>query len=60
MMVDKVSNMYITGPDVIKAVTGEEISHEDLGEREPILSRVGMPILDSGPRKSVLPLQEDC
>ncbi len=31
MMVDKVSNMYITGPDVIKAVTGEEISHEDLG-----------------------------
>ena len=23
--------MYITGPDVIKTVTGEEISHEDLG-----------------------------
>ncbi|MFW5955705.1 MAG: acyl-CoA carboxylase subunit beta, partial [Rhodothermales bacterium] len=30
-MVDGVSNMYITGPDVIRAVTGEEISHEDLG-----------------------------
>ncbi|RKX81436.1 MAG: methylmalonyl-CoA carboxyltransferase [Spirochaetes bacterium] len=30
-MVDQVSHMYITGPDVIKAVTGEEISHEDLG-----------------------------
>ncbi|TVR74441.1 MAG: acyl-CoA carboxylase subunit beta [Spirochaetaceae bacterium] len=30
-MVDKVSNMYITGPDVIKAVTGEQISHEELG-----------------------------
>ncbi|MFP4153442.1 MAG: acyl-CoA carboxylase subunit beta [Alkalispirochaeta sp.] len=30
-MVDQVSNMYITGPDVIRAVTGEEISHEDLG-----------------------------
>jgi propionyl-CoA carboxylase beta chain len=23
--------MYITGPDVIKAVSGEEVSHEDLG-----------------------------
>jgi acetyl-CoA carboxylase carboxyltransferase component len=31
LMVDDVSNMYITGPDVIKAVTGEEISHEELG-----------------------------
>lgn len=30
-MVDRVSNMYITGPDVIRAVTGEEISHEELG-----------------------------
>ncbi|POQ99137.1 methylmalonyl-CoA carboxyltransferase, partial [Alkalispirochaeta sphaeroplastigenens] len=30
-MVDQVSNMYITGPDVIRAVTGEEISHEELG-----------------------------
>ena len=31
LMVDNISNMYITGPDVIKAVTGEEISHEELG-----------------------------
>ena len=30
-MVDGKSHMYITGPDVIKAVTGEIISHEDLG-----------------------------
>ena len=30
-MVDGTSHMYITGPDVIKAVTGEEISHEALG-----------------------------
>lgn len=30
-MVDNVSNMFITGPDVIKTVTGEEISHEELG-----------------------------
>jgi acetyl-CoA carboxylase carboxyltransferase component len=30
-MVDGVSNMYITGPGVIQTVTGEEISHEELG-----------------------------
>ncbi len=30
-MVDGVSNMYITGPDVIRTVTGEDISHEELG-----------------------------
>ncbi len=31
LMVDGVSNMYITGPAVIRSVTGEEISHEALG-----------------------------
>ncbi len=31
IMVDGISQMYITGPDVIKTVTGEEISHEALG-----------------------------
>ncbi|MEJ5330754.1 MAG: carboxyl transferase domain-containing protein [Desulfobaccales bacterium] len=30
-MVKKTSYMFITGPDVIKSVTGEEISFEDLG-----------------------------
>lgn len=30
-MVDKTSYMYITGPDVIRSVTGEETSHEALG-----------------------------
>ncbi|MEA1958651.1 MAG: carboxyl transferase domain-containing protein [Chloroflexota bacterium] len=30
-MVQGSSQMYITGPDVIKAVTGEEVSHEALG-----------------------------
>jgi acetyl-CoA carboxylase carboxyltransferase component len=30
-MVSGVGQMYITGPDVVRAVTGEEISHEDLG-----------------------------
>jgi methylmalonyl-CoA decarboxylase alpha subunit len=30
-MVDKTSQMFITGPQVIKAVTGEEVSSEQLG-----------------------------
>ncbi len=30
-MVKGTGQMYITGPDVIKAVTGEEINHEELG-----------------------------
>jgi propionyl-CoA carboxylase beta chain len=30
-MVDKTSHMYITGPNVIKQVTHEDISHEELG-----------------------------
>jgi propionyl-CoA carboxylase beta chain len=31
IMVDKTSNMFITGPDIIKTVTGEEVSMEALG-----------------------------
>ena len=31
VMVDKTSHMFITGPEVIKTVTGEEVSFEDLG-----------------------------
>ena len=30
-MTEGTSQMYITGPDVIKAVTGEKITHEELG-----------------------------
>lgn len=30
-MVDRTSNMFITGPDVIKTVTGEEVNSEALG-----------------------------
>jgi propionyl-CoA carboxylase beta chain len=30
-MVDELSHMFITGPQVIQAVTGEEVSFEDLG-----------------------------
>ncbi|HKW45734.1 MAG TPA: carboxyl transferase domain-containing protein, partial [Candidatus Eremiobacteraceae bacterium] len=30
-MVDKISQMFITGPEIIKTVTGEEVSFEELG-----------------------------
>jgi propionyl-CoA carboxylase beta chain len=35
LMVDKTSYMFITGPDVIKAVTHEEVSKEELGGAGP-------------------------
>jgi propionyl-CoA carboxylase beta chain len=31
IMVDKTSHMFVTGPDVIKTVTGEEVSFDELG-----------------------------
>jgi len=31
IMVDKISQMFITGPEVIKTVTGEQVSFEELG-----------------------------
>ncbi len=40
-MVDKTSHMYITGPDVIKAVTGENVTHEALGGAEAHNSKSG-------------------
>lgn len=30
-MVEGISQMFITGPDVVKTVTGEDVTHEDLG-----------------------------
>jgi propionyl-CoA carboxylase beta chain len=41
-MVLGTGQMYITGPDVIKAVTGEEITHEDLGGAMTHASRSGV------------------
>jgi methylmalonyl-CoA decarboxylase alpha subunit len=34
LMVEKTSNMFITGPQVIKTVTGEEVTQEELGGAE--------------------------
>ncbi len=41
VMVDQVAHMFITGPDVIKAVTGEEVGFEELGGASTHASRTG-------------------
>ena len=41
-MVDDTSHMFITGPDVIKTVTGEEVSFDDLGGSIPYPTQSGV------------------
>ena len=41
-MVDDTSHMFITGPDVIKTVTGEEVTFDDLGGARTHTSRSGV------------------
>ncbi len=42
VMVDQTSHMFITGPDVIKTVTGEDVTFEDLGGAISHNSRSGV------------------
>jgi len=42
LMARKTSHMFITGPEVIKTVTGEEISHEALGGADSHATRSGV------------------
>ena len=41
VMVNKTSHMFITGPDVIKTVTGEEVNMEELGGAHTHNARTG-------------------
>ncbi|MFC5938283.1 acyl-CoA carboxylase subunit beta [Corynebacterium choanae] len=41
IMVDKTSKMFITGPDVIKTVTGEDVTQEELGGASTHMSLSG-------------------
>ncbi len=41
-MVEGTSQMYITGPDVVAAVTGEEVTHEELGGATTHATRSGV------------------
>lgn len=42
VMVDKTSQMFVTGPDVIKTVTGEDVTMEDLGGANTHMSTSGV------------------
>jgi propionyl-CoA carboxylase beta chain len=42
VMVDQTSHMFVTGPNVIKMVTNEEVSFEDLGGAQTHASRSGV------------------
>ena len=41
-MVDGVGQMFITGPDVIRTVTGEEVTHESLGGAAAHMTQSGV------------------
>ncbi|MCC6383151.1 MAG: acyl-CoA carboxylase subunit beta [Dehalococcoidia bacterium] len=41
-MTEGTGQMYITGPDVIRAVTGEEVSHEELGGADAHATKSGV------------------
>lgn len=42
VMVDGTSNMFVTGPDVIKTVTGEEVTQEELGGASTHMTKSGV------------------
>ena len=42
VMVDQTSHMFVTGPDVIKTVTGEEVGMEELGGARSHNTRTGV------------------
>ncbi len=53
-MVDQTSHMFITGPDVVKTVTGEEVTLEELGGARTHASKSGVSHFVSPDEKSCL------
>jgi acetyl-CoA carboxylase carboxyltransferase component len=41
-MVEGTANMFITGPDVVRAATGEDVTHEELGGAQTHARRTGV------------------
>jgi propionyl-CoA carboxylase beta chain len=54
LMVEGSSYMFITGPDVVKTVTGEEVSQEELGGAAAHASRSGVAHLTSADEAACL------
>lgn len=53
-MVDQTSHMFITGPDVVKTVTGEEVTLEELGGAKSHASKSGVATFVSPDEQSCL------
>lgn len=53
-MVDGTSHMFITGPQVVKSVTGEEVSFDDLGGAKVHATRSGVAHFTAADEKSAL------
>ena len=53
-MVDETSHMFITGPDVVKTVTGEEVTLEELGGAKSHASKSGVATFVGPDEHSVL------
>ena len=53
-MVKETSHMFITGPDVVKTVTGEEVSLEELGGAGSHSSRSGVATFVAADEKAVM------
>jgi acetyl-CoA carboxylase carboxyltransferase component len=53
-MVDETSHMFITGPDVVKTVTGEEVTLEELGGAKSHATKSGVATYVSPDEKSCL------
>ena len=51
VMVDQTSHMFITGPDVIKTVTGEDVGFEELGGARTHNTTLGQRALPGGRRE---------
>ena len=54
LMAEGTSYMFITGPDVVKAVTGEEVTQEELGGASAHASRSGVAHLVGADEEAVL------
>jgi propionyl-CoA carboxylase beta chain len=54
LMVDKTSYMFITGPDVIKTVTGEEVTFEELGGASTHATKSGVAHLTAPDEEAAL------
>ncbi|MGB9377945.1 MAG: acyl-CoA carboxylase subunit beta [Mycobacteriales bacterium] len=56
LMVDQTSHMFITGPDVIKTVTGEDVAFEDLGGAHAHNTKSGVAHFQAADEKECLEL----